>query len=269
LPLIEPKYKYNQSILELFDNGDGHKKIKLITMSILRTSGIEDDEENYTERGTVNDEKLKNNIARTKSKIFELAFCNPWDWFFTGTLNSKYDRTNLKDFHKNLTDYIKSYNRYHKTKIKFLLIPELHLDGKTWHMHGFLHDLPKEHLKRFKIGDKMGRALAKKVRNGEETYNWPAYAERFGFCDLEPIRNHEAVSKYVTKYINKNLANSVTELNAHQYYHSRGLKEAEIIKKGAMLANFDIVPDYANEYCSVAWLDYSDELLQALKDCFR
>lgn len=112
----------------------------------------------------------------------------------------------------------------------------------------------------------MGKALAEKVKKGEVVYCWPVYSKKFGFCDLEPIRNHEAVSKYITKYINKNLYSSVTALNAHQYYHSRGLQEAVVIKKGTMSAN--IVPTYKNDYCSVAWLDYSDELLQALEKSF-
>lgn len=68
------------------------------------------------------------------------------------------------------------------------------------------------------------------------------------------------------KYINKNLATSVKELNAHLYYHSRGLNKAEVIKKGAMAAT--ITPTYENEYCSVAWLDYSEELLQELSSSF-
>ena len=133
-------------------------------------------------------------------------------------------------------------------------------------MHGLLHGLPVEHLKRFQIGDVMGKKLAEKVKNGDEVYNWIPYFEKFGFCDLEPIRSPEAVSKYITKYINKNLANSVTALNAHLYYVSRGLNTAETIKKGTMLA--DIVPDFENDYCKVTWLEYSDKLLQTLSDSF-
>lgn len=266
LALMEQKYKYNQTILKVFGTGS-NKKIKVITMNILRTSGVEDENEKRSERGTVNSEKLSENISRTKNTIFELAFCNPWNWFFTGTLDSKkYDRTDLKKFHKDLTQWIRDYNKKYKIKIKFLFIPELHNDCKSWHVHGFLYGLPAEHLKKFEIGDVMGKGLADKVKKGDTVYNWLPYANKFGFCDLEPIRNHEAVSKYITKYINKNIATSVTELNAHQYYVSRGLKRAEVIKKGTMFA--DIVPTYENEYCRVSWLDYSDELLAYLKNSF-
>lgn len=266
MPLRDLKYKPDQTILKVYGYGDS-KKIKVIRVNWLRTAGVEDDEEYRIPKCSVNDSKLDDNIRRAKNAIFEYAFCNPWDWFFTGTLDpKKYDRTNLDKFHKDLTDWLREYGRYHKIKIKFLLVPEKHSDGISWHIHGFLHGLPKEHLKQFVVGDVMGKALAEKVKKGDVVYNWLPYAKKFGFCDLEPIRNAEAVSKYMTKYINKNLVSSVKGLNAHLYYHSRGLNKAELIKKGVMAA--PITPTYENEYCSVAWLDYSEELLQELSSSF-
>lgn len=267
LLLKDTKYKYDQYVLKVFGYGE-NKRIKLIHMNVLRNEGVEDENDKGKVRG-VNSEKLEESICRTRSKIFELAFCNPWSWFFTGTLDpKKYDRTDLKKFHSDLTNWLRQYNRYHGTQIKFLLIPELHSDGKSWHMHGFFYDLPQEHLTRFQIGDRMGKALAEKVKNGDEVYSWSAYQKKFGFCDLEPIRNAEAVSKYITKYISKNLATSVTELNAHMYYHSRGLQFAQTIKKGSMSTAIDIEPSYSNDYCTVYWLPYSEELLNDLKNGF-
>lgn len=260
--LKDRAYNYDQTLLKVFGSGE-NKKIKLVRMNYLKTSGIELDDIEYV-RGEVNDNKVNESILRSKSKIFELAFCNPWDWFFTGTINpNKQDRTDLELFHKQLTQWLRNYNRLNNLNIKFLFIPEKHKDGKSWHIHGFIYGLPVEHLKQFQVGDVMGKGLADKVQKGDIVYNWLAYFNRFGFCDLEPIRNQEAVSKYVTKYINKELANSVTELNAHTYYHSRGLKFAELKKRGTM--NWDsIAPTYKNDYCSVVWLDYSEELYNNL-----
>ena len=107
-----------------------------------------------------------------------------------------------------------------------------------------------------------GAEMSEKVKNGDKVYNWLAYAKKFGFCDLERIHNPEAVSKYITKYITQDLAKSVTEINAHQYYHSRGLKTAEVIKKGTMSAN--IVPDFENEYCRILTCAYDEDLLNLL-----
>ena len=265
--LKDREFKYNQTLLKVFGDGKD-KKIKLIKMNYLKTSGLEIEKNYKVVRCTQNDNKIIESVLRSKSKIFELAYCNPWDWFFTGTINpNKQDRTDLELFHKQLTQWLRDYNKKHKLNIKFLFVPERHKDGKSWHIHGFIYGLPVGHLIQFKIGDKMGKGLANKVKNGDVVYNWNAYFNRFGFCDLEPIRNHEAVSKYVTKYINKELANSVTELNAHTYYHSRGLKFAELKEKGTMNWE-DIAPTFKNDYCSVVWLDYTEELYNTLLNKF-
>lgn len=264
--LQDREYKYDQTILKLFTNGD-NKKIKLIRLNCLKTSGLEIPKK-IDLIIQKNDTKLYESVLRSKSKIFELAYCNKWDWFFTGTLNpNKQDRTDLNLFHKQLTQWLRDYNKKYNLDIKYLFIPEKHQDNKSWHIHGFISNLPIEHLKQFQIGDIMGKGLAEKVSNGEPVFNWLAYYDRFGFCDLEPIKNHEAASKYVTKYIGKELFKSVTELNAHTYYHSRGLNFAETKKKGSM--NWDnIEPTFSNDYCSVLWLDYSDNTYKSLLKLF-
>lgn len=262
----EALYKPDQTIIKVYGYGD-HKKIKVVTMNILRTAGLDVENLSTSIRGTVNENKLNENIIRAKNKIFELAFCNPWQYFFTGTLNKEfYDRTNLEKFHKDFTQFIRDKSKkYNCGKIDFLLIPEKHSDGISWHMHGFINGLPPEALSQFKIGDIMGKSLAEKVCRGDFLFHWLDYDKKFGFNDLEPIKNPEAVSKYITKYINKSLYNSVTELNAQLYYHSRGLREAETIKKGSM-DGLTIEPNFSNEYCSVAWLDYSEEKLNELQN---
>ena len=264
----ERLYKPDQSLLKLYKS-DKQSFIKVISMNVLRTSGVEvDDLRTFSPKGTVNLEKMSENIIRAKNKIFELAICNDWQWFFTGTLNSrKYDRSDLDKFHKDLTQFIRNYNKKHSLAIKFLLIPELHSDKKSWHIHGLLNGLPIEHLTAFEIGDKMSRILAEKVKKGDKIYNWIDYMERFGFCDLEAIKNVEATSKYITKYISKSLFNSVTKLNAHLYYCSRGLKRAETIKKGYM-SPLDIEPTFRNEYCSVFWLPYTEKLFNKISQNF-
>ncbi len=253
---LQRLYIENQTIVTEYSDGQ-HKKWKFCTMAAVRNAGFEIADTwgvDRPERGSVNEEKTDNNISRTRSTIFELAFCNPWEWFFTATLNpEKYDRENLDKFHKDLTQWLRDYGKLHGCKIKFLLVPELHSDGKSWHMHGLLSGLPVQQLKQFKIGDKMGLKLAEKVKRGDLVYNWLPYLKKFGFCDLEPVRSHEAVSKYMTKYISKSLDNSVRELGAHMYYCSRGLNRAKQIKKGTMFA--DIAPDFVNDYCRITWVD--------------
>lgn len=260
-------YDYNKTIVKVYGFGD-NKKIKVTLMNCVKSKDIEIDKNLSSERGKVNTSKLDENLSRTKNKIFELAYCNKWDYFFTGTLNpNKHDRTDLELFHKQLTQFIRDTNKKYNCKIKFLFVPELHSDRKSWHIHGFLQGVPDNILSQFKIGDKMGKVIAEKVQNGEIVYNWLDYSKKFGFCDLEPIKNHEAVSKYITKYINKELATSVTELNAHQYYHSRGLQMATKIKEGSMLWD-NTTPSFQNDYCKIAWIDYSENALNEILHSF-
>lgn len=247
---------------------EGNKKIKVETLSVCRNSGIEDDE--VTAKGTVNECKLDANISRAKQKIFEYAYCNDWDYFFTGTLDgNKYDRTNLEKFHADITQFVRDQRKKYGTDIQFLLIPERHEDLKSWHMHGFFKGVPAEALHRFKIGDKMGKSLAEKVKKGDEVYKWNDYDKKFGFCDLEPIKNQEAVSKYVTKYVTKQLGALVQVINAHIYYCSRGLNTAALKKKGTITKPLVIAPysQYHNDHVDISWYEYSEETLNQIISC--
>ncbi len=261
--LKEPLYKYNQTTVKELGYGD-NKKLKITTMNVLRTAGLDVDDKKQYSRCTVNDSKLNNNISRARTTINELAFCNPWDLFVTFTLDSnKFDREDLEQYHKSFVIFLRDYGKKHNIKIDFLLIPELHKDGKSWHIHGLFHGLPLSHLHQFKIGDTMGKQVAEKVIKGETVYKWNAYENKFGWCVLEPIKNHNAVCIYITKYINKDLASSVKELNAHLYYHSRGLNKATKIASGTLTANIDY--DFSNEYCSIKTIPYSQETVDFIK----
>lgn len=205
----------------------------------VRTKGFEI-EQSKMERGTANDEKLENNIIRTKATIFELAYCNPWDLFITLTIDpGRFERKDLNKYQKQLTKWISNYNAKHETNVKYLLIPEMHKDG-AWHMHGFLMGLPADHLTINENGYK----------------DWLPYREKFGYCSIDLIRYHERVAKYVTKYISKNLIDSVKELNAHMYYCSSGLARATEIKRGTLIA-VNVPWDYENDWCKCKWSEAS------------
>ena len=71
MPLKESKYKYNQTFVKLLGS-----KIVVSTLGCVRNSDIVCDDDKYSERCSVNDKKLTENIKRSKSKIYELACCN-------------------------------------------------------------------------------------------------------------------------------------------------------------------------------------------------
>lgn len=208
-----------------------------------------------SDKGSVNDHKLERNISRARNAIFEYAICNPWDYFLTLTLAPENDRYDLSKFITRLGQWLRNYGKRHDVDLKYLLVPEQHKDG-AWHMHGFLMGLPADHLTDFstyKGKRKLPKYINDKIKKGSLIYNWEDYENKFGFCDLEPIRSREAAAKYVTKYISKSLYESAISVNSKLYYASRDLNRAEIMKKG-VIPNFEkmgTTPDFFNEFCEI------------------
>ena len=231
---------------------------KLTLCRAVRIKGIEKE---HTPKGSVNDKKLDCNVSRARAKIFEYALCNEWQWFATFTLDQKkYNRHDLKKFQKDFSQYIRDYNKRHDTQVQYLVIPETHKDG-AWHMHGFLMGLPEEHLRLFTLKEKLPKYIRSKIENGHKVYDWNTYREKFGFTDLEPIFNHEACAKYVTKYVSKTLAGDIKEVGAHLYYCSNGLRTAQEIKRGLLMCEMNS-PDYENAYVKLKWFkDTNTEVL--------
>jgi hypothetical protein len=253
---VSSAYDYNVAYLKKY--GD---RYKVQVLKCVRKKGVSNI--NYNPKGTVNDKKLDCNIRRAKNTIKELVLCNDWDYFITLTLDKeKYDRYNLQKFNKDLSQYIRDLRKKYNTDIKYLLIPEQHKDG-AWHMHGFLMGLPKSELQLFDIEQKLPYYILNKLKNGEEIYNWLGYQKRFGNCDIEPIRDKERVSSYVTKYVTKDLENSIKELNAKMYYCSRGLNRSKVIKKGRTTEKYK--PSYIKQTDDGEFL-YSEQWLPPMSE---
>ena len=211
------------------------KKFKLSLCKSVRRKGFEIENRNI--RG-FNQSKLENNISRAKSKIFEYAYCNEFEYFITLTINPlKYDRFNLAAYYKDLSQWLQNYKKNYKTSIKYVFIPEMHKDG-AWHMHGLITGILPEHI----------------VCNEHGYYDWPNYRNKFGYISMDKIRNQEACAKYITKYVNKDLEDSIKDLNAHMYYCSKGLKKAVEVKRGTLSAN-SIPFDFENDYVKTKWFN--------------
>lgn len=247
-PIYENTHKFEYDITTVRSfNG----RLKLVRHNALRTKGIEDVDQ-HTRKGSVSDVKSDNNISRAKNRVFELALCNPWNIFLTFTLDpKKYNRNDLGKFRKNLSQFVRDYNKKYGLAIKYLLIPEEHKKG-GWHMHGFLMGLPDEHLRLFTLSEKLPKYIREKLKSGQAVYEWEPYRKKFGFCDLEVVKDQFAVSAYVTKYITKDLDRTVRESGAHLYYCSQGLSRSVVIFRGK--ANDGLVYDYESDYNSIKWL---------------
>lgn len=217
-------YDYNVGYLKKY--GD---RYKVQVVGCVRRKGVQVDSR---PKGTVNDTKEDCNIRRAKNRIKEVVLCNDWDYFMTLTLDKrKYDRYDLPKYIKDLSQFIRNLRRKLNREIKYLLVPEMHKDG-AWHMHGFIKGLMPEDVALFKIDNKIPFYIKDKLEKGQLVYRWLDYENKFGFCDLEPIRDKERASSYVTKYVTKDLGTGVTDINAKMYYSSRGLEYSKTIKKG-------------------------------------
>ena len=235
---------------------DYNGKKKLTLHKTLKTKGLECDRF-YSSKGSVNENKLECNIARAKSKIFELAMCNNWQWFFTITLDpGKYDRKDLEKFRKDFSQFIRDYNKKRELKIKYLVIPEEHSKG-GWHMHGFLMGLEPSELRLFGQNERLPYYILDKLKKGFKIYEWESYRKKFGFNNFEFIKNQKACSHYVTKYITKDLVRTVKESGAHLYYCSQGLNRAKEIKRGSFKTGVNFTWQFENDYIATSWLDDS------------
>lgn len=192
--------------------------------------------------------KMTNSISRTRSKIFEYAYCNDFDYFVTLTLNpEKHDRTDLKSFIKKLSRFIRWYRDKYDCNIQYILIPEKHKKYNAYHMHGLIKGIPESHL----------------TVNKHGYLDWYAYADRFGFINLSRVKSKERVAKYITKYITKDLYNQELEKNKKLYYCSRGLKISKDIFT-YIGRDFDsymqpffskkMKYDYSSDYCRVKYM---------------
>ena len=248
----ERAYDYNVCVLKKYTD----TYYKLTRHRVLRVKGVEIDNIVKSERCSVNDKKTIENITRAKTTIFEYGVCNDWDFFVTLTINKdKHDRYDLKAYYKKFSQFLRNYSKKHSINIKYLFIPEKHDDG-AWHMHGFVSGLPVSHLKELTLDMQLPYKLRKKLIKGDIVYSWDNYSDKFGYLTLEKIRDKEKASSYITKYVSKNLSDCVDEMNAKMYYCSKGLKKAEIIKKGRISGN--IHPSFSNDYVEIRYFDNID-----------
>lgn len=201
----------------------------------IKRAGFEEDKKHKLTRDK-NDFKLENSIVRARTKVFEYAICNNFDYFITLTINKeKLDRYDLKEYIKRLGQFIRNYRRNHETNIQYLLVPEKHIDG-AWHMHGLIKGIPEKHLS----------------KNEHGYLDWENYKKSFGWCSIDKVRSREAVSKYITKYIRKSFDSDrgITKKESKLYYVTRGLKLPEKIKEGTLNTyHIDKIPfEFENDY---------------------
>lgn len=182
-----------------------------------------------------NADRLANNIARARSRIRELATCNPWQYFATFTIDgNKQDRFNGSMYCKRLGEWFGNFNRDYKAHVNYLVIPEQHKNG-AYHAHGLLSGLPAGAL----------------TVNEHGRLDWPRYRARFGFISLDLVRDRLACAAYITKYVSKDLDSTHHEKGEHLFFASRGLQGR--VRLGKIAVSEDARAEYEGEWCGLQW----------------
>lgn len=255
-------YNYNVATLKKYNENN----YKLVIAKACRKAGYVSNRDNIKgkKNSAGNITKLEESLSRTRSKIYELSACNPWEYFVTLTISPDgHNRHDLKTFYKELSKWLNNIKYRSGVDIKYLLIPEPHKDG-AWHFHGLFYGIPDNWLTEFSMNDTLPYKVRKLISQGRHIYNWNGYAEKFGYVTCERIINFEACAKYVTKYITKELVKTSVGLNNHLYYCSKGLLRAERIRKGYLVKQFE--PDFANDFVAVKTFTNISEALAYFSD---
>lgn len=173
--------------------------------------------------------RFASSIARSRSKVLQLALNNKWDYFVTLTFDKeKIDRYDYHTVVKSLLKFFDNYKQRSSYDFKYLVIPERHKDG-AWHFHGLFANVRPCDL----------------YINEHNYLDFIPYANKFGFCSLGCIQDVERCSVYITKYICKDMfGQTIPEPRTHLYYSSRGLNVDKVISVGtAVPADYITAPD--------------------------
>lgn len=211
--------------------------------------------------------RLTSSLSRTRKRIFELAACNEWEWFFTGTLDGeKVDRNDLDGTFKKLSQWMRDYRKATGAAVKYMIVPEQHKDG-AWHFHGLIHGLPEEQMHKFALCEEIPLRIKKTIRGGVDVWTWSAYADKFGYSTMTRVRDANAVACYVTKYITKDMiaANAALGTRRHLYYASKGLARPTVLAESYPDVDYAPTFDFENEWveiCSLKTKEEADALIE-------
>lgn len=176
-------------------------------------------------------EKLRN-LWKIRTKIKDYILCNEFDYFWTLTFDS--DRYNYTVAFEKMGKWLRKMRDKYGV-FNYIMIPELHKDGAI-HFHGVTGGLNAV------IRDSGVKHKGVKVYNCTD---W-----EHGFTTLTKIRSREKTASYVTKYVTKEMQNSIVEKGKKKYWSSRGLRKP-VVSYTDLNLGADLIPSYENETCLI------------------
>ena len=189
------------------------------------TKTINTGTDNHTHENTMrtqNEERTQQQIQhsinvsynRTKNKIYHLARSNSWDWFITITFDRQQtDATSYEEVTEKLQNFLEHLRQRKCPDLIYLIVPELHKDGKNYHFHGLLANCENMRFSYSGKSDKTGKMI----------FNISDWS--FGFTTATRVGDTGKVSHYITKYITKKSTQLLA--NKKRYYASRNIRKVE------------------------------------------
>lgn len=97
-------------------------------------------------------------------------------------------------------------------------------------------------------------------KKGVMRFNWTPWHKKFGFTSLKKVNDTEAISRYITKYITKDL---VVQFNKQRFIASKGLKKpTTFFEKDNYYATIPF--DFENEHVRIKNISSYYELMEVL-----
>lgn len=271
------KWVYNLATIKRY--GDRYKLTQ--HLHPVKNAGLEEDKKKGPKRGPPEDKgsRLESSVSRTRAAVYEIAACNPWEFFSTWTLadDKGFSRYDLGPWYKDFSQWIRNQRRITGAPLKYLVVPECHKDG-AWHLHGLWYGMPMDRLRKLSLDDFLPYRLLDKLKDGKPLYSWTAYQEKYGWCTLEPIRDKDRCATYISKYITKAFTapegaegadkkevftTASLPPGAKLYYASQGLERAKEVWRGIVHTGPGFKWDYEGEHVKVSWGDHPGEWLTA------
>jgi len=184
---------------------------------------------------------LKVATNRAKQKVYQYARANSWKngWFVTLTIDpEKLDSTDYELVSQHISTFFYNVRRSRCPNMKYIAVPELHKDGKKYHIHALMTQVdglkwypaiadknilyPAGHKKEGLIKISKGQKI--KDKRGRQIYKTDYY--NLGYMTATPITDPNKVVSYITKYITKTLKQTVK--GKKTYWHSKNLDKPGI-----------------------------------------
>lgn len=166
----------------------------------------------------------KVSINRTINSVYDLARSNSWEYFVTLTFNpDKVDSFDYNVVTKKLSNWLIVLRR-NNPGVKYLGVPERHKTGR-YHFHFLFADVNFDLVDSGKYTDK-----------GLTIYNIGNY--KWGFSTAIKIYNTDGISKYICKYITKDLCFDTKDKK--RYWRSKNLNLPKVYEYDSICENIDL-----------------------------